>query len=162
MKPGQDPSWEFYAETILVLRLRSGSLSIDLRRPVAPAQRQRLEESDLPREFGVVTASNPVGGRLSAAENDDRRRQLHAEILQEGWRCIPADGVSPGEEHRERGFAIACSREAARELAQRFDQSAFFWFDGDAFWIVGALVATDPIRLPLESEDAAGVAALSN
>jgi hypothetical protein len=39
-------------------------------------------------------------------------------------------------------------RQEAVILARQLDQVAIFWFDGQRFWIVGAMVETDPIMLP--------------
>jgi hypothetical protein len=39
----------------------------------------------------------------------------------------------------------------AIELARELEQVAIFWFDGKRFWILGALLDTDPIELPRSS-----------
>jgi hypothetical protein len=42
-------------------------------------------------------------------------------------------------------------RGEALELAKELEQVALFWFDGQRFWILGALVETDPVMLPRSS-----------
>jgi hypothetical protein len=38
--------------------------------------------------------------------------------------------------------------EEAVALARSLNQSALFWFDGEAFWVVPVLVAEEAVRLP--------------
>jgi hypothetical protein len=42
-------------------------------------------------------------------------------------------------------------QQQAIDLARELEQVAIFWFDGGRFWIVGALVETDPLMLPRSS-----------
>ena len=44
--------------------------------------------------------------------------------------------------------SIHASRDEIRRLANEFEQSAFFWFDGSAFWLVDATDDSYEIRLP--------------
>ncbi|MBA3339623.1 MAG: hypothetical protein H0T54_07765 [Geodermatophilaceae bacterium] len=62
---------------------------------------------------------------------------------------MPADGVSRDGTHREAGVAVSMLKTNARLLATKFGQSAFFWFDGTAMWIIGAVVDAPDQRLPL-------------
>jgi hypothetical protein len=62
---------------------------------------------------------------------------------------VPAAGASPDGAHREEGFAIWVSRERTRELAARYEQTAFFWFDGRDFWVVPTAAGVSAIRLPV-------------
>jgi hypothetical protein len=39
----------------------------------------------------------------------------------------------------------------AVDLAKELEQVAIFWFDGQRFWIIGALYETDPLMLPRSS-----------
>ena len=39
----------------------------------------------------------------------------------------------------------------AIELARELEQVAIFWFDGKRFWILGAIVESDPLMLPQSS-----------
>jgi hypothetical protein len=40
------------------------------------------------------------------------------------------------------------SRSDAAALARELEQLALYWFDGEAFWIDGALATKAPQRLP--------------
>jgi hypothetical protein len=42
-------------------------------------------------------------------------------------------------------------RQKALDLARELGQVAIFWFDGKHFWILGALVESDPLMLPRSS-----------
>jgi len=44
--------------------------------------------------------------------------------------------------------AALIEREQATSLAREFEQVAIFWFDGERFWIMGALAGGDPVMLP--------------
>ncbi len=39
----------------------------------------------------------------------------------------------------------------AIDVARELDQVAIFWFDGNRFWILGAIVQADPLMLPRNS-----------
>ena len=43
------------------------------------------------------------------------------------------------------------AEEVALDLARELEQVAIFWFDGQHFWILGAIVETDPLMLPRSS-----------
>ena len=66
-----------------------------------------------------------------------------------GATVIPADGVSPDGMHREKGWVATIPLTQAKTLAKNYGQAAFFWFDGDQFWIMPALVQAEPIALPV-------------
>lgn len=114
------------------------SLVVDLARPVAPQQREALRAL-LGGPFAVVTACNPNGHTADAAENARRTAGLEAELTRRGCSFVRADGRSPDGAHRERGVAVAMSLTAARNLARTYQQEAYYWFDGDSFWLLGAL-----------------------
>ena len=40
------------------------------------------------------------------------------------------------------------NQQQALALARELEQVAIFWFDGSRFWILGAIVGADPVRLP--------------
>src|SRR5262249_44736853 len=96
----------------------------------------------------VITACNPRGHRHSDVDNTRLAGQLETHVRQRGLHVIHVDGVSPDRTHRESGVAVNVSREDATTLATQYHQSAFFWFDGDASWVMPALVHAEPIRLP--------------
>lgn len=144
----EDPNWSLYPDTVLRLHHPSTPLTVDLRKSLVDVQCRLLRVMGPAEEFGIVTAFNPIGRSLSAAENEARHARLGALLVRDGLPHLPADGLSPDGRHREEGFAVWTSSQAVALLARRLEQSAYFWFDGIAFWIMGALVAVPPIRLP--------------
>src|SRR6266705_436020 len=42
--------------------------------------------------------------------------------------------------------------EEAVKLARSLEQSALFWFDGEAFWVIPVLAAGEALRLPCGAE----------
>lgn len=147
MDASPDPSWDLYPDTILELHDPAGMLTIDLR-DFLGWQKWRLAEIGPSAAFGVVTSANPRGQEISDAENESRLAQFQLLLSQQAAHCLRADGLSPDRRHCEKGFAIWLDREALTCFAKAFDQSAFFWFDGDAFWVVGALIDAPPLKLP--------------
>jgi hypothetical protein len=149
-----DPSWQHYTQTVLLFD--DGS-RIDLRDPVDDAVRRVLAALGLDEPFAVITAANPLGRVVGADANELRNLQLLSVLQSSGWRFQPAAGASPDEAHREPGYAVILPLSDARAVARRFEQSAFFWFDGAAFSIRGALIDTPPVALP-HPPDASAVA----
>ena len=98
----------------------------------------------------MVTPFNPHGRTIPRAENDARMRRQESELAALGVRHLRVDGLAPDGSHCEEGFAIEVSRDQARALAAQWGQSAFFWFDGGAFWLVPAEVDAEPVRLPAD------------
>lgn len=149
MQPSDDPSWSLYPETLVEFFREDGTLAVrvDLREPVDDLTRSRLAGLGLSEAFALLTAFNPRGRNSTTAENQTRDSALISRLRAMGVHWMRADGVSRDSEHRERGTAIALDRDAARQLACEMEQSAFFWFDGARFWIIGALVDAPAKRL---------------
>ena len=140
-----DPRWATYPDTVVEIHALP-PLQVDLRQPVPPEVAQRLRELGLGHAWAVVTAHNP--GRIVAeTENERRERELSVVVATFGVRFLRADGVSPDGTHREPGVAVALDQHSAIALASDFGQSAIFWFDGQAFWLVPALVGDARTRL---------------
>jgi hypothetical protein len=142
----EDPAWHHYADT--VLHFAAGP-SIDLRREVAPADAATFRTLGLYPHFAVITAYNPGGRVASDAQNRRRHAALLAGMRLRVTACVEVAGASPDGRHREPGVAVRLAAHVARELAQCYHQSAWFWFDGSRFEIRGARVATPPIPLPV-------------
>lgn len=138
-----------YARTLLVFPSAEPELAIPLWEPLTRAPRERLARLGLGGGFVVVTAENPRGELLSAAQNASRAARLAQELARRGCGWLPADGCSPERRHRERGVAVRVEREQGRELALRFEQLAFYRYDGECFWLCGALCPDADLRLPL-------------
>lgn len=101
--------------------------------------------------FAVLTASDPRGRDLSQSENERRRRDLSARLTRAGYRFVDVDACSPDRSHCECSVAVVMPQDEAIALARELEQVAIFWFDGSRFWIVGALVESDPLMLPRSS-----------
>jgi len=147
MRIVRDPSWNFYSQTLLEFHLPD-ILTVDLRRQVSVRTKKAFVGAGLSHPFAVLTACNPRGCSIDASANAGKTADLEQDLRVRGAVALPADGVSPDGKHREPGFAVGMSLDEATRLARRYDQSAFFWFDGERFWIMPALVRTDPIYLP--------------
>ena len=149
MRPQDDPSWHAYGDTILEFLPGADPVRVDLRKAVTEPLARMLATRGLPGTFVVVTACNPRGHAASDAENVVRTAVLRQTLDARQLAWIPADGLSPDGTHREPGVAVAMSHGDAQALAREFEQSAIYRYDGEAFWLVGALVDAVPMRLPL-------------
>jgi hypothetical protein len=145
-----DPDWPKYPETILSFST-TPSVEIDLRAIPSAAALAALGAAGLGNPFAIVTAFDPSGENLSAAENEQRSRDLERRLAKNGHRFTGLDCCSPDRSHCERSFAVEMPQQEAIELARELEQVAIFWFDGQRFWIVGATVKTDPLMLPRSS-----------
>lgn len=140
-----DPDWGRYPNTVLHL---DGGGRIDLRRPVSAEAMRTLSALGLSGPFAVITAHDPRGEDLPPGENERRAAQLEGELRSRAVPFLQLDACSPDGEHCEESVAVKVSYDSARELAIDHGQVAFFWFDGERFWIAGALLETDPVALP--------------
>lgn len=148
--PASAPSWDAYPQTVLEVGEPPKILRVDLRSPLTADAIDWLRRVGPWRSFAVLTSDDPHGRPRDEAENAQARAALRRTLADREVPVLPTDGVSPCGSHRERGIAAWMDREPARELARTFGQSAFFWFDGSAFWIEGAVVHAPPVRLPRE------------
>lgn len=143
----QDPDWPRYPETILDFAT-TPRLMIDLREIPADGKIAALKAAGLDRPFAIMTAFDPRGENLSAAENQKRKRELDKRLLSSGYTFVDVDCCSPDRSHCECSVAVTMPQEKALALAREMQQVAIFWFDGRRFWILGAMVETDPLMLP--------------
>jgi Protein of unknown function (DUF3293) len=142
-----DAIWTAYAKTILLIG-GEPRIKVDLRQPVSDDLRHLLTNLGLGATFAIVTPFDPRGVRAPAWKNEEQYHRVQALLGSRNLRFIAADGESPDTMHRERGFAVAMSRSDAAALARELEQLALYWFDGETFWIDGALAARAPQRLP--------------
>jgi len=140
--------WSEYPETVLKFAI-DPEISVDLRAPLQPPTRKALRSIGVDGKFAVVTAYNPRGENIDEEQNRDRLAQLEDELRSSGERFVSVDACSPDESHCECSVAVMTTKERAMAIAQRFEQIAIFWFDGDHFWIVGVLTPAPPMRLPV-------------
>ena len=146
----QDPDWPRYPETILRFSTES-SFEIDLREVPSAGALSRLQSAGLGEPFAVITAFDPLGRNLPAAENDKRKAGLNRRLATSGYRFVNVDACSPDRSHCECSVAVLMEQKKAIDLARELEQVAIFWFDGKRFWILGAVVESDPLMLPRSS-----------
>jgi hypothetical protein len=145
-----DPDWPKYPETILFFST-TPPITIDLRQIVTPDSLNALKRAGLGEPFAIMTAYDPKGENLPKSENEKRRRQLNDRLSKSGYRFTTVDCCSPDRSHCECSVAVVMPRADAIALAKDLAQIAIFWFDSERFWILGALVDTDPMMLPRSS-----------
>jgi hypothetical protein len=141
-----DSLWTAYASTRLLIG-RAPRIKVDLRQPVSDDLRHLLTKLGLGATFAIVTPFDPRGARAPAWRNFWRYFRARRLLRSRNLKFSPADGESPDSMHRERGFALAMGRAEAAELARELEQLALYWFDGESFWIDGALAEREPRRL---------------
>ena len=150
MPEQHDPDWPRYPETVLIFATRP-PIEIDLRRNPSDSALAQLRAAGFGEPFAIVTAFDPEGKNLSAAENEQRKKELDRRLSSAGYGFVHVDSCSPDRSHCERSVAVTMPRQKALDLARELRQVAIFWFDGKRFWILGALVKSDPLMLPRSS-----------
>ena len=145
-----DPDWPRYPETVLEFAT-TPAVKIDLREIPSDDKVAALHSAGLDQPFAIMTAFDPRGKDLSPAENEKRKRDLDRRLRSSGYRFMEVDACSPDRSHCERSVAVVMPQGKAIDLARELEQVAIFWFDGKRFWILGALVETDPLMLPRSS-----------
>lgn len=136
-----------FSQTLLCFTGRE--LTVDLRKPIDQASRERLGTLGLGRHFCVITADNPFGRAVVPEENSSRCGQLEDELDRLGCLHVPCVGMNPEQTHRENGFAAAINLADAIAIARTFEQLALFHYDGVSFWIVPVLLPGAHVQLPL-------------
>jgi hypothetical protein len=144
------PDWPKYPETILTFATKP-PIEIDLRTIPSRDALSGLTVAGLTEPFAIMTAFDPRGDNLSAAENAKRQLLLEQKLKGLGYRFVNVDCCSPDRSHCECSVAVMMRQEDAVALAKELEQVAIFWFDGHSFWIIGAMVETDPLMLPRSS-----------
>jgi hypothetical protein len=145
-----DPDWPLYPETVLTFST-TPRVEIDLRAVPSKQMLDQLRAAGFGDPFVVLTAFDPRGENLPAEENERRKRDLDRRLSASGYRFAHVDACSPDRSHCECSAAVVMPHEKAIELARELEQVAIFWFDGRRFWILGAMVETDPLMLPRSS-----------
>lgn len=146
----QDPDWPRYPETVLSFAT-APAVEIDLRKVPSEDAIAALRAAGLEKPFAIMTAFDPGGENLSPGENKKRKHDLDERLRSSGYRFAHVDCCSPDKSHCECSVAVVMPQNEALDLARELQQVAIFWFDGNRFWILGALAETDPIMLPRNS-----------
>ncbi len=142
-----DPNWPRYPETVLEFAT-TPAVEIDLRQIPSEDAIAALKAAGLGQPFAIMTAFDPRGENLAPTENEKRKRELDEKLRSSGYRFAQVEACSPDRSHCECSFAVVMPQEQALDLAREMEQVAIFWFDSKRFWILGALVETDPLMLP--------------
>lgn len=142
-----DPDWPRYPETVLEFAT-TPAVKIDLREIPPDDTIAALYLAGLDQPFAIMTAFDPRGENLSPAENEKRKQELDKQLRASGYKFAEVNACSPDRSHCECSVAVVMPQEKAIDLARELKQVAIFWFDGKRFWILGALVETDPLMLP--------------
>lgn len=145
-----DPDWKWYPETVLIFATEP-RLEIDLRATPGPDAVAALAAAGLDKPFAIMTAYDPRGENLSAEDNKRRQRDLERRLSNENYPFRSVDCCSPDRSHCECSVAVIMPQEQAIALGRELEQIAIFWFDGNGFWIIGAVLETDPMLLPRSS-----------
>jgi len=145
-----DPDWPRYPETVLTFSTHP-PLEIDLRENLSDSALAQLRAAGLGEPFAIITAFDPEGRNLSATENERRKQELERRLSSAGYRLVQVDCCSPDRSHCECSVAVTMPQQKALDLARELRQVAIFWFDGKRFWILGALIESDPLMLPRSS-----------
>lgn len=93
--------------------------------------------SELPQNFGIVTACNPFGQVITNEANQERTRRLHERLDSLGCQHFPVTGGDREGQHLEPGFGIAgLNRESIIRLGAEFEQDAVFWISDGTLHLV--------------------------
>jgi hypothetical protein len=145
-----DPDWPKYPETVLEFAT-APRVEIDLRQIPSDGEIAALQSAGFDQPFAVMTAFDPRGENLPPAANNKRKEDLERQLRSSGYKFVEVDACSPDRSHCECSVAVVMPQEKALDLARELEQVAIFWFDGKRFWILGALIETDPLMLPRSS-----------
>ena len=133
-----DTDWAEYAVAGFTYWPDDGSPASDSAVSVAP-RADRLVEGAFPLSFpgAFVTAHNPGGPIIDAAENDRRHRALLDDVARHGWHWLPAVGGDPAGSHTENGVLLLdASPEDAIALAARVGQDAIYVWHAGGFELI--------------------------
>jgi hypothetical protein len=142
-----DPDWGRYAETLLSFGA-GRKFEVDLREPLSDAIRTEFKGLGFRDTFGILTAHDPYGRDLTPEENKQLQARLESELKAGGIHFVRVDACSLDRQHCECSVAINVNQATAVSIAKKYEQMAIFWYDGEAMWLIGAMVESDPIRLP--------------
>ena len=92
--------------------------------------------ADWPTSFVVVTAWETTGEVWTLERNQAADEALRQALERVGLRHHRVTGASPDLAHKEPSWAVDMSKESADELADHFDQVAFFAVEQGTLFVV--------------------------
>src|ERR1700682_3141833 len=94
-KPDQhDPDWPRYPETVLTFATRP-PVEIELRQNLSDSALAQLRAAGFGEPFAIITAFDPEGRNLFAAENEQRKQELDRRLSSAGNRLGHVGCFSP-------------------------------------------------------------------
>ena len=85
-------------------------MEIDLRKIPNESALAQLREAGFGEPFAIVTAFDPEGRNLSAAENKRRKQELDRRLTSMGYHFVHVDCCSPDRSHCECSVAVTMPR----------------------------------------------------
>jgi hypothetical protein len=95
-----------------------------------------------PQTFAIITAWNPKDVILPEQENEKRNRSLEKSIKKPMVLSSRIIGASADLQHQEVSLIIEGELPDLINLAQKFEQNAIFWVQGDSL----ELIACDTLK----------------
>ena len=142
--------WGSFPDTVLYFRT-TPPLTVDLRSRVPQSAKLALRALGFERSFGIITADNPMGSPQPPGANSNRALALREEVAKLHVPRASLDACSPDRSHCEDSIAVGIALESVIAIANRYDQLAVFWFDGDVFWIEPVRSSNSRLPLPVLS-----------
>lgn len=90
-----------------------------------------------------------MGIPQTAAANSACATRLRDEVAKLQVPQLGVDACNPDGTHCEDSIAVGIALDSLIAIANRYDQLAVFWFDGDVFWIEPARSNNLRLRLPV-------------
>ena len=134
-----------YSHTVLEV---AGCPAVPVSKPVPAGAMAEAQRRLGCARFAVISSDNPMSIDLGARANQLRRGVLALELRSAGHAHVPAVGRSDDGRWAEHGFAVAVSPHEADAIAELHEQRAYFWFDGERFFIHEVVGARRTIALP--------------
>lgn len=133
--PKQDELWTTWLEAHLWIERPGGDWW-----HLSPRPGGDVDEFPLASPVYLVTAYNPLGEELAAADNEHRQGDLLRFLDEQRIAAVRSMGVSADETWSEPGFALLDASEAeALALARSFEQAAIYAWSERRLEVIGAL-----------------------
>jgi hypothetical protein len=132
---GESSAWDAYVGAVIRIEAPDG---VTWLRPAPATVSSGVYPDPAGRTIFVITAHNPGGRTVPAAENAAAQARLLAELERRGLTWWPAAGGDPSWTHVEASAAVVGLTEAeALELGAQFGQDAIFVLTPHSRQVVG-------------------------